>query len=132
MPLILALIIHLITGPLFDYVRARNLCPLTAVRKVFHVIGTLIPAAMMFAVSQMNPEEKYAIISLITVGFGFHEVAVMGGFAFVLLDIAPDFVGILQGINNTIGLAPGFIIPMIVSALTPEVICLFLSFNSKF
>lgn len=75
----------------------------------------------MFAVSQMNPDEKYAIISLITVGFGMHEVAVMGGFAFVLLDIAPDFVGILQGINNTIGLTPGFIIPAVVSALTPDV-----------
>ena len=116
-----ALIIHLIVGPLFDYVRAQNVCSVTIVRKIFHVIGTIIPAALMFAVSQMNPDEKYAIISLITVGFGFHEVAVMGGFAFVLLDIAPDFVGILQGINNTIGLTPGFIIPAVVSALTPEV-----------
>ncbi len=76
---------------------------------------------MMFAVSQLPPEKKYIIIGLITIGYSMYEVAWMGGFCFSLLDLAPDYVGILQGINNTIGLMPGFIMPVVISVLTPEV-----------
>ena len=77
----------------------------------------------MFGVSQLDPSihGKYLIMAIITVGYAIDEVAVMGGFSFCLLDIAPDFVGTLQGINGTIGFTSGFIIPMIVAALTPGV-----------
>ena len=76
----------------------------------------------MFTISQLNPETdgKYLIMALITVGFAIDEVAVMGGHSFCLLDMAPDFVGILQGINNTISFSQGFI-PIVVAALTTEV-----------
>lgn len=76
---------------------------------------------MMFTVSQLPPEQKYVIISLISIGYALYEVAWMGGFCFSMLDMAPDYVGILQGINNTIGLMPGFIMPVVISTLTPEV-----------
>lgn len=75
----------------------------------------------MFVVSQLPSDQKYVIIGLITIGYALYEVAWMGGFSFSLLDIAPDYVGILQGINNTIGLMPGFIMPVVISKLTPEV-----------
>lgn len=75
----------------------------------------------MFAVSQLPPEQKYLIMILITIGYSLYEVAWMGGFSFSFLDLAPDYVGILQGINNTIGLAPGFIMPVVISALTADV-----------
>lgn len=75
----------------------------------------------MFIVSQLPPEEKYAIISLITIGFAFHEVTFVGGFSLCMIDLAPDFVGILQGINNTIGLMPGFVVPSVVAAMTANV-----------
>jgi hypothetical protein len=78
-------------------------------------------SALMFTVSQLPPDQKYVIIGLITIGFAFHEVAWMGGFSFAFMDMAPDYVGIIQGINNTIGLMPGFIIPVVISNLTPEV-----------
>ena len=77
---------------------------------------------MMFAVIAVHPGQKYLIIGLITVGVSLTESALMGGFNYALMDIAPEFVGILQGINNTIGLSTGFIVPMIVSILTPNVI----------
>lgn len=75
----------------------------------------------MFTVSQLPPEQKYVIIGLISIGYALYEVAWMGGFSFSLLDMAPDYVGILQGLNNTIGLMPGFIMPVVISQLTPEV-----------
>lgn len=75
----------------------------------------------MFISSQLTPEYKYIIIAMITVGYSLTEFAVMGGYWYNMMDLAPDYVGILQGINKTIGLAPGFIIPAIISALTPDV-----------
>ena len=83
--------------------------------------GTVIPGVLMFVVSQLPPEQKYLIMILITIGYSLYEVAWVGGFSFCFLDLAPDYVGILQGINNTIGLAPGFIMPVAISALTPNV-----------
>lgn len=83
--------------------------------------GTLGPAAMMFAVVKIETDHKYLIIALITIGVSLTEATLMGGFSYALIDIAPEFVGILQGINNTIGLTTGFIVPVVVSALTPNV-----------
>ena len=83
--------------------------------------GTVIPAITMFIVSQLDPQQKYLIIALIALGFGCLEVALMGGFSFVLVDIAPQYIGVLQGISKTIGLAPGFIMPMVMAALTTNV-----------
>jgi len=123
LPIAAGLLVHLTAGPVFDYVRSRNICSVTVVRKVFQSIGTIIPAAFMFAVCQLDSSiyGKYLIMTLITVGYAVDEVAVMAGFSFCLLDIASDFVGTLQGIKGTIGFTSGFIIPMIVAALTPEV-----------
>ena len=39
MPSVVALIIHLIVGPLFDYARAKKTFSVTVIRKIFHVIG---------------------------------------------------------------------------------------------
>lgn len=39
MPSVVALLLHLIVGPLFDYVRAKKIFTVTVVRKIFHVIG---------------------------------------------------------------------------------------------
>ena len=76
----------------------------------------------MFIASQLTPEYNYYIISLITIAYSLTEFAIMGGYSFVMIDMAPDLVGILQGINKTISLAPGFITPLVIAALTPEVI----------
>ncbi|XP_045027408.1 sialin-like [Daphnia magna] len=120
MPLIAALLLHLLIGPFFDYIRNHNKYTPTTVRKIFHVVGTLMPGALMFVSSQLSSEYKYFIISLITISYSLTEFAVMGGFGYAMIDLAPDYIGILQGINKTISLAPGFITPLIVSALTPH------------
>ncbi len=46
----------------------------------------------------------------------------IGGYTFAFLDMAPDFVGSLQGINFTIGASAGLVIPIVIGALTPNVI----------
>ena len=76
---------------------------------------------MMFGVSQMGPDEKYWIIALITIAISASEVTYVAGFGICLMDVAPNYMGILQGINNTLGLSPGFIMPLVIAALTPNV-----------
>lgn len=39
LPLISSVVIHLAVGPLFDYVRVKRCCSLTAIRKTFNLIG---------------------------------------------------------------------------------------------
>jgi len=75
---------------------------------------------MLFAVSQVEPGQKYLIIALITVGLALTEVTYVAGYGIVLMDVAPNFMGVLQGINNSLGLSPGFIMPMVIAALTPN------------
>jgi undecaprenyl pyrophosphate phosphatase UppP len=41
MPSLVALMLHLIIGPLFDCVRAKQIFSVTVVRKIFHVIGII-------------------------------------------------------------------------------------------
>jgi len=113
-------IVHFATGPIFDHVRSQNALSLTKLRKIFHAAGTVIPAAMLFAVSQVEPGQKYLIIALITVGLALTEVTYVAGYGIVLMDVAPNFMGVLQGINNSLGLSPGFIMPMVIAALTPN------------
>ena len=83
--------------------------------------GTVTAAAAMFGVSQMGADQKYLIVALIAIGMSLAEVANVGGFKIVLMDVAPSFMGILQGINNSIGLTPGFIMPVVITVLTPNV-----------
>lgn len=45
----------------------------------------------------------------------------MGGFYFCLMDLAPDFVGVLQGIGSTAFAVQGLLLPMVVSVMAPNV-----------
>ena len=76
---------------------------------------------MMFGVSQTGPDRTHLILPFIITGVSFAEATHIAGFGIVLLDIAPNHMGILEGINNTIGLTPGIIVPLVIAALTPKV-----------
>jgi len=93
---VVALILRLFVGPIFDRVRSRNTCSVTVVRKIFHAIGflfnqllllydkffnyvsivkgTFIPGIAMIVVSQMDPVlHKYLIVGVVTIGHAFSE-----------------------------------------------------------
>lgn len=50
-----------------------------------------------------------------------HEIAICGGFYFSHPDIAGPFAGSVFGITNTMAQIPGFVNPMLVAYLTPNV-----------
>ena len=95
----------------------------------FLYLGTVIPAAMMFTVSQLGPDQKYLLITFITIGLSLAEITYVAGFGIILMDVAPNYFGTLKGINNTLGLTPGFIMPLVIGALTSNVTTSKLIFN---
>lgn len=50
-----------------------------------------------------------------------HELAICGGFYFSHSDIAGPFAGSVFGITNTMAQIPGFVNPLLVAFLTPNV-----------
>ncbi len=91
----------------------------------------------------MSPQHKYWIIGLITVVYSLTEIGWLAGYFFSLMDMAPSmnclrhfffyhdfmyvrlyagFIGILGGIIGTGALLTGFVTPVILSVLTPNVI----------
>ena len=56
-----------------------------------------------------------------TVGYSLQEFSLMGGYFLSMIDIAPDFIGILNGVRQTFGFIPSFILPMAISTMTPNV-----------
>jgi len=77
---------------------------------------------MMFGLSQIGPNQQYLILPFITIGSSMTEVTLLAGYGTALMDMAPNFLGILYGVSYSIGLTPGAFMPLIIAALTPNVI----------
>ena len=55
-------------------------------------------------------------------GLGVHELALTGGFFFSHRDVVGGgFSGLLFGLTNTVAQIAGFVSPMLITALTPNV-----------
>ena len=76
---------------------------------------------MMFGVSQTGPDKKYLILPFIIIGASSCEMTHVAGIGLVLMDVSPSYFGILHGINNTISVTPGIVMPLVIAALTPDV-----------
>ena len=58
---------------------------------------------------------------MFTTSMAVHEIAICGGFYFSHPDIAGPYAGSVFGITNTMAQIPGFVNPMLVAYLTPNV-----------
>ena len=58
---------------------------------------------------------------MFTTSMAIHEIAICGGFYFSHPDIAGPFAGSVFGITNTMAQIPGFVNPLLVAYLTPNV-----------
>ena len=122
MPYAAALIVHLVAGKVFDWCRRRQFFSLTATRKMFNTAGFLLPALSVLAVGQLSYEHRYVAVLLLAVSQAAGELAIMGGFLLSNMDLAPQYTGVLQGLASTVGTVPGFVSPVVMSYLTPQVI----------
>lgn len=128
-------------GFLADRFVKKKILTITTTRKLFNILGNILPAIFVIALAFMNCRLKYVAVGLLTigVGFGYRNFCYLfwsakfeyfirgfcfgGGFLLVANDLAPAYAGIVFGISNTFATIPGFISPSVVGALT-EKVCL--------
>uniref|UniRef100_A0A4W3HER2 Sialin n=1 Tax=Callorhinchus milii TaxID=7868 RepID=A0A4W3HER2_CALMI len=105
-------------GQLADFLRKRKICSTLAVRKIFTLLGTLMPATFLIAAGYVgcNYKAAIALLALSTTFASFNS----SGFAVNHLDIAPQYAGFLMGVTNTFGTIPGILGPTVTGLLTTE------------
>ncbi|XP_046991858.1 sialin-like [Schistocerca americana] len=88
-------------------------------RKVANSIGYWIPAAALVALSFISVEDPTAAVILLTVSVGFNSISIMG-YQMNLIDIAPNFSGLMMGITGSIGTLMSVAAPLYVGAIVKE------------
>ena len=83
--------------------------------------GFVAPCLCLYCLHLLGPNYAAGHIVMFTTSMAIHEIAICGGFYFSHPDIAGPFAGSVFGITNTMAQIPGFVNPMLVAYLTPNV-----------
>lgn len=83
--------------------------------------GFVAPCLCLYCLYLLGPNDVAGHIIMFTTSMAVHEIAICGGFYFSHPDIAGPFAGSVFGITNTMAQIPGFVNPMLVAYLTPNV-----------
>ena len=75
----------------------------------------------MYSLYFLSRENIVAHLASFTIAMAVHEIAICGGFYFSHPDIAGPYAGSAFGITNTMAQIPGFVNPLLVAYLTPNV-----------
>ena len=127
-----------VSGVVADMLIRKQILTRTRTRKLFNLLGNLLPAIFVLGLAFMNCKLKYLAVTFLTIGVTFTYVRLScsplfiardtfrgccygGGFMLTANDIAPAYAGIIFGISNTFATVPGIISPYIVGALTEKV-----------
>ncbi|XP_001363011.3 probable small intestine urate exporter isoform X1 [Monodelphis domestica] len=109
---------HIGIGLLGDFLIAKNLIRLGAMRKFFTALGMLCPAALVLTVSYIGCNYVLAVI-LFTLSMTL--ISMTGaGYAVNLLDVAPRYAGFLHGVINTLGNLSGMAAPTVAGFLSSQ------------
>ncbi|KAJ6639943.1 Sialin, partial [Pseudolycoriella hygida] len=79
---------------------------LTNFRKVNHVIGTVVPAAICLAITFVPQKYTAVIILLLCISDSFCDIGYCGSYAPSLIDIAPRFTGFLSALATVVANLP--------------------------
>ncbi|XP_005176881.1 vesicular glutamate transporter 1-like [Musca domestica] len=99
-----------------DYLLKREKMSRTNVRKLATTICCILMGMVVLVLAYFGNKSTTAIV-LLSLAIMFHGTVSTGALA-SMVDIAPNFAGIVMGISSTIGVLPGFISPYIVGVLT--------------
>lgn len=111
---------HFFAAALFDWLRKKEMCSVTVLRKFFNTLGMFASAFSMLALGFINCNNVIGSVILFTLCQTFLEFSFMGGYLFSIFEIAPRYASSLTALSNTFGLLTGFISPAVVSWLTPD------------
>ncbi|KAJ3608792.1 hypothetical protein NHX12_023322 [Muraenolepis orangiensis] len=118
LPYLGSLLLSIICGVAADKLMERKTLSTTAVRKLFTLIGLLLPAVCLVAVGYAGCSALPAV-TLLTVSSTLSGASTAGVFV-NQIDIAPRYAGLLLGITNTFGTIPGVLAPIATGYLTDD------------
>lgn len=115
LPYLGAWLCSILSGFVADLLLEKKLLSTTAVRKIFTVVGLLLPAGLFVAVGYAGCSGLLAVVFL-TMSSSIGGASAAGVFI-NQIDIAPRYAGMLLGITNTFGTIPGVLAPIAVGHL---------------
>jgi hypothetical protein len=99
--------------------RTSQTLRLITVRRLFNSISKFLPALSLVFLAWSGCNIAYAM-TLVCVAFFFNGALSPGHFG-SYTDLAPNFSGTIFGISNTFsGGATGFVVPLIIGAMTQD------------
>lgn len=101
-----------------DYLLRSNKMTRTNVRKMAGSVCCIINGFFIVGLAYSGCDSTAAIVFL-TLGTAVHGAVSTGPLA-TIVDLSPNYAGILLGISGMIGVLPGFVSPIIVGILTFE------------
>ncbi|XP_049947673.1 vesicular glutamate transporter 2-like [Schistocerca serialis cubense] len=119
LPYVVNCVLSLAFSWIVNSVEKKQILSRGALRKVFNSIGYWLPAAALVALSFISVEDPTAAVILLTVSVGFNGFTIMG-FQMNLIDIAPNFSGLMMGITGCIGTLMSVAAPLYVGAIVNE------------
>ncbi|XP_068915500.1 putative inorganic phosphate cotransporter [Tenebrio molitor] len=99
LPYCVLLVITIASAPVADRLISNKTLTIGATRKVFNLIGTLIPAATLFALGFADGSQKDLTLALLVLAVASTGL-IYSGSQVNLIDLAPNHAGTLLGIAN--------------------------------
>ncbi|XP_061050869.1 sodium-dependent phosphate transport protein 1 isoform X2 [Eubalaena glacialis] len=119
LPHLFAWIFAILAGHMSDVFLSRNILSLLTIRKLFTLLGLLLPAlfslCLLFLSSSFHGTMIFLILANATGSF------CMGGILINVLDIAPRYYGFLKGFTNVIGLTGGLVASTVTGVILSQV-----------
>ena len=107
------------TGKFYDLLNSKQFVSTGNLRKIFNFIGSMSTAIMFIILPY--PQSSVGKIAVLTAAGCFNQLPLRAGFFLSFSDVGGSFGPMLFAISNTIAQLPGFINPLIIAALAPDV-----------
>uniref|UniRef100_A0A1A9ZV60 Major facilitator superfamily (MFS) profile domain-containing protein n=1 Tax=Glossina pallidipes TaxID=7398 RepID=A0A1A9ZV60_GLOPL len=116
LPHLMRMLFALVFSMFADYLLKSEKMSRTNLRKLATAVCCIVKGLMVLALAYFGHNATAAVV-LLTLATMFHGAVSSGPLASIV-DIAPNYAGIVLGISGTIGVLPGFISPYVVGVLT--------------
>lgn len=99
-----------------DWLLRTDRMSTTNVRKLATFICSILKGVFVIGIAYSGCDSTMAVV-LLTIATALHGAVSTGALASVV-DISPNFSGVVLGLSGMVGILPGFISPFIVGYLT--------------
>ncbi|CAG9761702.1 unnamed protein product [Ceutorhynchus assimilis] len=110
-PYVVAAVLTVMYGPLADYLIQAGITSRKTSRRLFHGIGSFIPAGALIWLAYEESPAGIAILLIVAVSL---NGAMFCGHNVNHIDVSPRFSGVLFGISNGIGQTLAILAPLLV------------------